>query len=1787
MTISMSNEAPTNNIRRQQDFQLGLAAAQTLATDNPEALQDALGYLQEISGASRVYIFENFTDPEDGLCIRQIAEACAPDVKSEIDNQEMQHLSYAAFAPRMPTILRDRNRYISDIVANMSDSEREVLESQDILAILIIPIYVNDLWFGFIGFDNTYTTETWGPEAVELLRTSANLIGSYLSRQGQQVQLTAQVEAQAQALAKSRIRERSIIASMPDPIIIYNQTGEVVFFNAIFSDVFGWSFEELKGKRVKFVPETHMAELSEIIQVISQDGILTGFETQRKTKDGQLLDVLLSASTLYDDEGSYDGAVVILRDITQKKRDEAALRDYQTGLEDMVDQRAREIKKTADKSQALLDALPDLMYQFDINGQLIDQNTKTGKKSSFATKSAPSQSLQDIFSPDVAKLVKEAIDLVLKTGRQQIFRYEAPLGQETRQYEGRFSPSGDATVLMLARDITESQSQERQIRYQSDVLENISDAVIASDLNFVIRAWNKGAETIYGYTAEETIGHPASNFISTEYLEMTMAEVNQTIMGEGRLLTKTKQTTRHGQEYIIMTSATLLRDKNNVPTGFIVINRDITALEQAAQRNRALLNAIPDLIFQFDQKGRFIDYKAEHSRTLLMQPEAFMHKHITDVLPPSIANPAFVAIQKVLDTGEMETFEYQVPIKERVHQYEARIVASENNTILMLARDVTNESRALRTLEERERLLQTVFNTLPQSIFWKDRNGTYLGCNENFAKAAGTTVENILGKTDYDLNWTQDNAEHYATTDLRIMEENVTELGTIESRTEKDDKKVWTETNKAPLHDSEGNVIGLVGTFEFVTERLEQENQLRYQANIFENISETVVTADLNFIIRSWNKAAERTYGYTAEETIGEFVGKFIDSQYMDTTREEANQRLFTTGHIVERVRQKTKNGREFIIMTSITLAKDSENKPTRFIVINRDITELERAAEERQRLNQIVANTSDFVALLDPEYNITFMNKAAQEMVGRSFTGETELNIADVIPAKSVDLIFDVVFPYTQKHGRWTGDTFLQHQDGRNIPVSQAFSRHLDSEGNVVYYSTIARDVSVQTMLAQQTEASLQRYSRQVHLTTSIAQQISSAEELDEIYNRVVKFVKEEFGHYHTQLLQYNPTTNLISLVVGYGKIGTVMRDAYHAIPYGIGLIGIAAATGRSILSPDVTIDPDWLPNPLLPDTKGELAIPIMFQNTVLGVLDIQSDKRNHLTEEDRVILEGLSGQIAIAIENTRLRQDMEQRLEELSNLQRLMIREGWDQYIATQRDQSGFLFDQDSIQPFSFGGNENGQATNGTSSANLSNLSTTTTSPLVVKPIRIRGESIGSIGIQDTADQPLTIEERELLDEISLQIGEALENARLLEQTHKRAVELETVARVSTTTSTILQRDQLLQSVASLAKESFNLYHANIYIIDSETEELRLIAGSGGIGELLIAEEWRIHKEEQALPAQVVRQGVGHINNDVLKDTNYIPNPFLPYTRSKLAVPMIAGGETMGVLELHSNQPNSFSNEDLQIHNTLATQTAIALQNAELFQEQLETAEKLREVDRLKSEFLANMSHELRTPLNSIIGFADVLLEGIDGELNELMREDVTLIRDGGQHLRNLIGDILDMSKIEAGMMNLDYGKVDLTRIAKEVMATTQGLLTEKDVHLIGNIEEDIGVIEADRTRLVQIFLNILSNAAKFTDQGSITLTMKRQYNFDLLVSIEDTGDGIKEEDIPLVFAQFRQVGDMQHRKAGGTGLGMPITKQLVELHGGEIWIESTYGVGTTFSFTVPHEPPTEKNTVQGVYA
>jgi signal transduction histidine kinase len=243
----------------------------------------------------------------------------------------------------------------------------------------------------------------------------------------------------------------------------------------------------------------------------------------------------------------------------------------------------------------------------------------------------------------------------------------------------------------------------------------------------------------------------------------------------------------------------------------------------------------------------------------------------------------------------------------------------------------------------------------------------------------------------------------------------------------------------------------------------------------------------------------------------------------------------------------------------------------------------------------------------------------------------------------------------------------------------------------------------------------------------------------------------------------------------------------------------------------------------------------------------------------------------------------------------------------------------------------------------------------------------------------------------------------------------------------------------------------------------------------------------------------------------------------------------------------------------------------------------EKLKEADRLKSEFVATISHELRTPLNSIIGFTKLILNEIDGPLNELQRTDLAAIYTSSQHLLSLVNDVLDFSKIAAGKMALHKEMLDFREIVVGVMATTLALVGDKDIELIEEVEEDLPTVYADRVRIRQVILNLMSNAVKFTEGGSITLRAKRiteEVGLDgqrrsmpfILCSVTDTGTGIADQDMPIVFEEFRQLDSSSSRQAEGTGLGLPISKRLVEMHGGRLWVESKVGMGSTFSFTLP---------------
>jgi signal transduction histidine kinase/DNA-binding response OmpR family regulator len=302
-------------------------------------------------------------------------------------------------------------------------------------------------------------------------------------------------------------------------------------------------------------------------------------------------------------------------------------------------------------------------------------------------------------------------------------------------------------------------------------------------------------------------------------------------------------------------------------------------------------------------------------------------------------------------------------------------------------------------------------------------------------------------------------------------------------------------------------------------------------------------------------------------------------------------------------------------------------------------------------------------------------------------------------------------------------------------------------------------------------------------------------------------------------------------------------------------------------------------------------------------------------------------------------------------------------------------------------------------------------------------------------------------------------------------------------------------------------------------------------------------------------------------------------PKSDESILVPLQVQDEIIGTIELERKDTKAWSEDEKELVEAVAHEFALALQDARSYQLTQQALEEMREADRLKSQFLANMSHELRTPLNSIIGFSKVILKGIDGPITEKQDEDLTAIYNAGQHLLGLINDILDLSRIEAGKMELAFTEVDLGEIIRGVMSTAVGLVKEKPIELILDIPEDLPLLQADNIRIRQVLLNLVSNAAKFTEEGHIGIsarTIKRGNQTDIVIAVFDTGPGIHPADQEKIFEPFSQVDASPTRKTGGTGLGLSICRHLVELHGGIIWVESVPSEGSTFAFTLPYTPP-----------
>jgi PAS domain S-box-containing protein len=399
---------------------------------------------------------------------------------------------------------------------------------------------------------------------------------------------------------------------------------------------------------------------------------------------------------------------------------------------------------------------------------------------------------------------------------------------------------------------------------------------------------------------------------------------------------------------------------------------------------------------------------------------------------------------------------------------------------------------------------------------------------------------------------------------------------------------------------------------------------------------------------------------------------------------------------------------------------------------------------------------------------------------------------------------------------------------------------------------------------------------------------------------------------------------------------------------------------------------------------------------------------------------------------------------------------------------------------------------------------------------------------------------------------------------------------AEIGKLVTSTLDLNSIFARTVNLINERFNFYHAGIFIVEETGFNAVLREATGEAGAEMKEKKHTLHVNDKSIVGKVTLNGQAVVVNDVMADPLHKFNPLLPETRAEAAIPLRIGSRVIGAIDIQSKTTDAFTEDEIIILQTLADQVAVAIDNARSFELSQEAVMEMREIDRLKSQFLANMSHELRTPLNSIIGFSRVIIKGIDGPVTELQQQDLTAIYNSGQHLLGLINDVLDLSKIEAGKMELAFDEVNMEDVTSSVLSTMSGLVKDKPIQLKRIIEPNLPTARADTIRIRQVMINLLSNAAKFTEEGDIVVEVGLKPGLtgrkELRVSVTDTGPGIAKQDQAKLFQAFSQVDDSPTRKTGGTGLGLSICQHIINMHGGRIWVDSEVGRGSTFHFTLP---------------
>ncbi len=792
------------------------------------------------------------------------------------------------------------------------------------------------------------------------------------------------------------------------------------------------------------------------------------------------------------------------------------------------------------------------------------------------------------------------------------------------------------------------------------------------------------------------------------------------------------------------------------------------------------------------------------------------------------------------------------------------------------------------------------------------------------------------------------------------------------------------------------------------------------------------------------------------------------------------------------------------------------------------------------------------------------------------------------------------------------------------------------DPEGNIIGTLGIGRDVTEREEVRQ----------RQL-VAYEIAQQLTTLLDPQTLLRQTLERLSDAFGYYHAHVYLPDETGEVLTVYAGLGEAGAMMEQQGHSIPLSaeLSLVARAGRALEAVVVNDVATAPDYLPNPLLPETKSEVAIPLVAGERLIGVLDVQHNITAHFDDDEVRTLSVVGNQLAVAVQNASLFEQAQDALAqtealyagsdlvvrattagevldalvETTALQRLdranifffahpwgdkspetaMVAAVWERSGGESLVPIGTVYPLDRIPAVGLlakGGpiilrdilaDERIDESTQTALLELGMRST------VGFRLEAGGQWFGFATGQSSEVLDMTEDEARQINSLVDQASTVLESIRLFERIQEALAQTEMLLigseRVShaTTINEVLEATVATTALQQLDRASILLFDRAWE--DTKPEKMTIVAIWEPSGKEPVLPVGTVHTIEQFPVMDTLTPTTPLVVEDIGTYEHADENTrqvFLEQLgmRGIACFPLFTGGQWIGIILGQSADVLQMDEDSIRQIGSAASQAAARVQSIRLFEQALETAQQLREVDRLKTEFLATMSHELRTPLNSIIGYSELLIDELSESVDDMSIDDLRAIHSSGHHLLAIINDILDLSKIEAGRLELNVEMINVETLIPQLVDMSRVLLRDKPhIELMIELDEGLPEVEADTVRLRQIIWNLLSNAIKFTDEGHVRLAGWVEDGW-LYVAVEDTGIGIPKQYRDTIFDQFRQVDGSATRKAGGTGLGLTITRQLVNLHQGELWVESAVNKGSTFTFKIPITQSAQPEPVDG---